>query len=173
MIDSGKVSIADLAAAWAPTRTMATRTLDKSINNAPQHHYVMQAAVRAMDTWLRTGRAPPSAARIEVLAEARKAVLDVNGNARGGVRSPWMDVPVARLSGSGNSGNPQAIMLGSVEPLPDATLMQLYPGGRSDYITRFTAALDEAIKRGFILVDDRAEIIALAGAAYPNDRRGS
>jgi hypothetical protein len=44
---------------------------------------------------------------------------------------------------------------------PDA-LQALYPGGRTDYLEQFRAAVDRSIAEGFILAIDRDEITKLA-----------
>ena len=93
-------------------------------------------------------------------------VLDANGNTEGGVRTPWVDVPTARLSGIGNSGGPLAGLAGVTESFDAATLDRLYPGGKSEYLKKFQASLDSAIKAGFILPSDRQEILDLAALAY-------
>jgi hypothetical protein len=59
------------------------------------------------------------------------------------------------------------MIFGSGEPFDTATLRRLYPGGPTEYLERFTAALDTAIQSGFILQADRAEILELAAATYP------
>ena len=94
-------------------------------------------------------------------------ILDANCFARGGVRTPWVDVPVARTSGIGFGESPLVQLFGSGELFDGDTLRRLYPGGVSDYLERFTPALDAAIGAGFILPADRAEILELAAAGYP------
>jgi hypothetical protein len=42
-----------------------------------------------------------------------------------------------------------------------------HPAGRDEYLARFTDALDETIAAGFVLADDRDEILAVAAASYP------
>jgi hypothetical protein len=93
-------------------------------------------------------------------------VLDANGLAEGGIRTPWVDVPTARLSGVGNSDGMAAMMAGVCEPCDAATLDRLYPGGKSEYLKKFEASLALAIKAGFILPADRQEILDLAAISY-------
>jgi hypothetical protein len=96
-------------------------------------------------------------------------VLDSNGMAKGGIRSPWIDVPTSRLIGSGKGGTGiQAflVLMGQSERYDREKLAELYPGGKTEYLARFTASLDVAIAKGFILRADRREIIDLAAAAY-------
>jgi Alpha/beta hydrolase domain len=168
-IDSGTTTLDKLAAAWQPTDKILGAQLAKPINSAPQHHYVVQAALWNLDRWIKTGHAPSKAPPMTVTANADKPptlVLDANGATEGGVRTPWVDVPIARLSGVGNSGSPLAFLAGVTEPFDDSTLARLYPGGKSEYLMKFQTSLDSAIKAGFILTADRKEILDLAALAY-------
>jgi hypothetical protein len=96
--------------------------------------------------------------------------LDAHGMAKGGVRTPWVDVPAALLAGTGNTGPMGAWLVGVGEPFDHARLDQLYPGGRRDYLRRFEAALAAAIEAGFILPEDRQEILDVAEASYKRAR---
>jgi hypothetical protein len=169
--DSGNVPIEKLAPLWKPSAQTIVGKLAKPMNSAPQHHYVAQAAVSALDAWVRTGRAPPSAPRLELVPGAAGAApslaLDEVGNARGGIRTPWVDVPTAKLSGFGNTGGAFAGLLGTTEAFDAATLKRLYPGGKADYMRKFDAALARAVKAGAILPADQTEARALAAALYP------
>lgn len=169
--DSGIAPIEKLAPLWKPPTMTIVGKLAKPMNAAPQHHYVAQAALAGLETWVRTGKAPPSPPRMEIVMGAAGSPptlsLDANGNAKGGIRTPWQDVPTAKLSGFGNSGNPFAFLLGSTEAYDAETLKRLYPGGKAQYLKAFDAALAKSVKAGFILPADQAEIRALADALYP------
>jgi hypothetical protein len=168
-IDSGSTPLDKLAAAWQPTDKILGAQLAKPINAAPQHHYVVQAALWSLDNWIKTGRAPSSAPPMKITATADKPptlVLDSNGETEGGVRTAWVDVPTAKFSGVGNSGSPLAFLAGATEPFDAATLDRLYPGGKSEYLRKFEASLDSSIKAGFILAADRKEILDLAAIGY-------
>ena len=89
------------------------------------------------------------------------------GIATGGIRTPWTDVPVAILSGTGQRGELFAFLFGTTTALTDADLARLYPGGQADYLAQFERSLDAAIKAGFLLAEDRAEILAVAAASWP------
>ena len=167
-IDSGSAPLADIVAAYAPTKSLMGQQLGHYINFAPQHHYVAQAAIAALNGWVRTGEPAPTAAPIKVSeTDQPQPILDPNGLAQNGVRTPWVDVPIARTSGVGADESIMAMIFGSGEPFDTATLRRLYPGGPTEYLERFTAALDTAIQSGFILQADRAEILELAAATYP------
>jgi Alpha/beta hydrolase domain len=168
-IDSGSAPLDAIVAAYAPTNMLMGQQLGHYINFAPQHHYVVQAALAALNTWVRTGEPAPTAKPIAVQeSDQPRPVLDPNGLAQGGVRTPWVDVPIARTSGGGAEESIMAAIFGSGEPFDAATLHRLYPGGAEQYLDSFTAALDAAIQSGFILPADRGEILQLAAATYPS-----
>jgi hypothetical protein len=170
-IDSGCAPLDDIVAAYAPTNMLMGQQLGHYINFAPQHHYVVQAAIAALNAWVRTGVPAPSAPCIEVSeTDQPRPSLDANGIAQEGVRTPWVDVPTARTSGDGalEGDNIMSAIFGSGEPFDTATLRRLYPGGQPEYLDKFAAALDTAIGSGYILAADRAEILELAAATYPN-----
>lgn len=164
-IDSGSASLAELAAAYAPTDQLMGQQLSYCINFAPQHHYVLQAAVAALHRWVRDGVPAPAAPPMALSDGA--LVAGPHGLASGGVRTPWVDVPAARTSGTAPDETPMSFLFGSGEVFDGATLAALYPGGRDDYLERFETALDQTIQRGFLLAADRAEILDLAAATYP------
>jgi alpha/beta hydrolase family protein len=132
------------------------------INNGPMH-IVAKAALRALTTWLTTGDAPPVAPRIDVEPGATPQVRrDADGTARGGIRTPPVDVPVDVLSGApGPNPSTICLLLGSTKPLPAARLAQLYPS-RAAYQQRYDAAADATIKAGFALREDRDALLAFA-----------
>ena len=169
--DSGGLTPQAFAAALAPISDLPGQKLVKPINFNPAQHYVAQAALRSLDQWIATGKAPAKSAPIKVVGTSSdgvaKLAVDVHGNALGGVRTPWLDVPTAHLAGTGNSAvNGTGVLFGLGEPFDKAKLDQIYPGGKSDYLAKFSAALDATIKAGFILPDDRQEILDVAAAAY-------
>ncbi|BDX34327.1 hypothetical protein TUM20985_48740 [Mycobacterium antarcticum] len=171
-IDSGSAPLADLVAAYAPTSSLMGRQLPHCINNAPQHHYVLQAAIAQLVDWVRSETAPPSAPPIDLTAtDPPQLIGDDHGLATGGVRTPWVEVPVARTSGLCAADDVLALLFGSSERFGAGPLAVLYPGGSADYLTKFTASLDATIAAGFLRADDRQEILDLAAATYPAPSR--
>ena len=170
--DDGHASPDKIAGLWKPTDALFGAKMAYPINSAPQHHYVAMAAMAALETWVRTGRPPPKAPRMEIEAPAKagdapKLVADAQGNTKGGIRTPWVDAPTAKLSGLGNTGGPFGFLVGTTMPFDQATLAKLYPGGKADYLKAFDASLAKAVTGGFILPADQAEIRALAAANWP------
>lgn len=155
-----------IAAGYKPVADVLGGKLAKPMNFAPQHHYVVESGLWNLDRWVKTGKAPPSASAMQMIGTPPQFVLDANGNVLGGVRTPWVDVPTARLSGVGNSGAQLAFLVGVGDPYDQATLDRLYPDGKAEYLKRFETALDSSIRSGFILPADRQEIMSLAPLMY-------
>ncbi len=125
------------------------------INDGPMH-LVAAAAFHHLVAWIETGTPPPMAERLE-LADGDPATLvrDEDGIARGGVRTPPVDVPVQTLSGEAGP-NPAAICIlsGSTSPIARERLAQLYDSPEA-YQAQYDAALDDSIAAGFLLEADR------------------
>jgi hypothetical protein len=166
-MDSGQQPAEALAKVFRPTTESMAGKADKPFNEGMPHHYVVQGALHALNEWV-TARGPPaSTQQLELAPGAAPAlVLDANGLARGGVRTPWVDVPTLRLSGRGDPNSFIGMLAGSGEPFDKATLARLYPGGKADYLKRFTTALDAAIGAGHILPEDRQEILDIAAINF-------
>ena len=169
--DNGALGAEQLAAVFWPAETAPGGPLAKPYNPGMPHHYVTEAAIAGLDRWLRTGRPPVSTPLIALSQPAEAGSrpslqTDAHGIAIGGIRTPWTDVPTMRLSGVGNAGSFLAQLVGIGEPFDKAKLATLYPGGKDDYLSRFTAALDQAIAAGHLLPEDRAEILAVAAINY-------
>ena len=163
--DDGTLSAAHFAALVRPTTGLGVGQSERPINAGIHRHYVAQAAVSHLVRWAAGGDPPPAAPRLELDDAATGYRLDERGVARGGIRTPWTDVPTARLSGLGQGGEWLfAMLFGCTEPFDEAALAELYPGGKDEYLDRFAASLDGTIAAGFILTEDRDEILALVAA---------
>jgi len=165
--DDGKLGAERLAALMRPTSDLVIGRTATPINAGPQQHYVGQAALSHLVQWVTNGAPPPQAPRLELDADGATFRLDQHGNAIGGIRTPWVEVPTALLSGLGQTGEAFAMLFGRTEPFDDPTLSALYPGGNAEYVERFEASLDASIAAGFILAEDRTEILELAADSYP------
>ena len=131
------------------------------VNTAPTH-YVAEAALDHLNTWIRTGTPPPSAPRMKIALVKDTPVIqrDAYGNAIGGVRTAANDVPIAALSGVVDDSVICALF-GTTAPFDHATLVKLY-GTKAAYLAKFRAATDKAIANGYILPADRGAILAEA-----------
>jgi hypothetical protein len=165
--DNGTLSPERFAELLRPTTNLMIGQTESPVNAGPQQHYVSQAALAHLVRWASGGDAPPAAPRLEVDDEEAGFHADENGNALGGIRTPWTDVPTAVMGGLGQGGESFAFLFGQTRPFDEATLATLYPGGRQEYLERFGASLDATIAAGFLLAEDREEILAVAAASYP------
>jgi Alpha/beta hydrolase domain len=158
--------LADLVRATASIPFLGTTEIP--INSGLQHRYVACAVLDHLNAWAAGGAAPPVSPRLNLAADGLDYGRDALGVATGGIRTPWTDVPTAVLSGVGQTGpNLFSFLFGVTRPFTDTQLAGLYPGGRDQYLARFEQSLDAAIAAGFLLADDRAEALAVAGAAWP------
>jgi hypothetical protein len=131
------------------------------INDGPQR-FVLRAALRHLVTWGAGGQAAPAAERlvIDLGPEGARFPRDVDGLARGGIRLPQIEVPVAALSGDpGPVDTLMCQLLGQTVAFTPERLAELYPSVEQ-YLAAYEAATDTAIADGFALADDRAEILA-------------
>jgi hypothetical protein len=168
--DDGTLAPSELAALIAPVDEVRGMKSTGLINSGPQQHYVLNAAMGSLEAWVRHGTRPPGAPWLETEPGPEPVLArDDLGIARGGIRTPWVDAPVAALSGQGYAGEVFTALFGSTHPFDRAQLARLYPEGRGGYLTEFERRLDEAIGAGFILAVDRDEIMSLASAACPLD----
>jgi hypothetical protein len=133
------------------------------INYGPQY-LVLEAALHHLGRWVAAGVAPPRAVALDVSAGPPVTInRDEHGNARGGVRTPLVDVPIARLDGATNAGGTFCFLFGHTVPFDAAKLATLYPTRRA-YVSAFTKATRAAERRGFIL-PARARNLERAAAA--------
>lgn len=136
-------------------------TCDLPINAGPQT-YVFRAAVAALANWVTSGEPPPTMPRIE-LDTSGAIVVDDNGNARGGIRTPQVDAPVAVLSGLGQAGDSFCGLFGTTAPFDAGQFSELYPD-REAFLTAWNDAVDSAMTSGAMLAADGARLRAVAAA---------
>ena len=122
---------------------------DSPINSGYQH-FVLKAAIAALDRWVRGGGAPPTSPLLDV-AEGTPAQFrtDEFGNALGGIRTPVVDVPIAKLSGLGQSGGSFCSIFGTTVKFGPVRLAELYPT-HDGYVSAVNDATDNAVAAGFI-----------------------
>jgi len=136
---------------------------DLPINAGPQH-FIAKAAIHQLDNWVRTGVGPTVADRLEIAGDPPEFVLDTLGNVKGGIRTPYVDAPIAKLSGL---GQPPTSLIGSLfgttKLFDKATLKKLYPD-HTTYVKAIKKSADAAVKAGFLMPED-GELIKAAAAA--------
>jgi hypothetical protein len=138
--------------------------VSRPINSGPQH-FVLKAALAALNEWVCRGTAPPTAPRLEVSDGPPVVIVrDAHGNAVGGVRTPQVDVPIATLSGEGDGTSLFTALFGHTAPFDAGKLAALY-ADHDAYANAVHAATDRAVRAGFILPADAALMKAAAAAS--------
>ena len=132
------------------------------INTGPMH-WVFNAAVYWIEQWLKKGTPPPVAPRFAATSAPGDPVVfsvDEHGNALGGIRTPYVDVPIAKLVGTGNTGAPGGpptstfcSLFGETVPFTSAGLAALYPK-HATYVKEFGRAAQNAVRSKFLLSKD-------------------
>jgi len=122
--------------------------------------YTLTAALAALQAWLETGVPAPAAPRVErndpISDDPAQTLLrDEDGNAIGGLRLPFIDVPVAAYYGEA------CIMAGTTIALPPVRLADLYPT-HQDYVEQVQVATDEAVEAGYLRCPDAEMIMRVA-----------
>lgn len=97
--------------------------------------------------------------------------VDDDGNETSGVKMPQVAVPLAAYTGwnpaaaaLGTPGDTYA-MVGSTLPFPKAKILEKY-GSKDKYLERVRAAVDDLLKRRFLLERDAAQLVSDAGAQW-------
>ncbi len=125
---------------------------DTPINSGPQH-YVLNAAISSLIRWVRTGKAPKPAPRVEVAAGPPPAIQrDASGNALGGIRTPQVDVPIAAFTGE-QDGAITCRLFGTTTLFDATQLAARYPTPAA-FKKAHAKALKAAVKAGWILKPD-------------------
>ncbi|USX45729.1 alpha/beta hydrolase domain-containing protein [Dietzia kunjamensis] len=126
--------------------------------NSGQQVFVVRAALRHLVSWVAGGARPPGAPPVEL--DDDEVVPGDLGIGRGGVRTPAVEAPVERLVGAPYPQSaPFCMLLGRTEEVAEEQLRQRW-SGRDEYLRAYEEATDRLIAEGFLLADDRAEILA-------------
>ena len=108
--------------------------------------------------WIAKGKTPPHAPPIAVdqdtTGDGSPLALDEYGNAKGGIRNVWVDVPIATYGvfGKGKTTAQDRLcqLAGTEVPLPAATLQKLY-SSKTQYTDRVEQRLKQLIADGWFL----------------------
>lgn len=133
---------------------------DLPINTGP-HTYVARAALATVADWARTGEAPAGQPRLELDDTGDAFVVDEDGNAVGGIRTPQLDAPIATLSGLGQAGDSFCALFGTTAPLSTDRLGELYPD-HDTFVDRWNESLDAAVDAGVVLDADAQQLRRVA-----------
>lgn len=130
-----------------------------SCNEGPRSRFpngpAFNAIFRNLDIWVRKGIPPPRAEQIKV--ENGKPVLDAQGNVTGGVRSPFVDVPVSAWYGN-STGESFCRIAGHEVPFDNTRLKQLYPT-HGAYVKAVRDDVSKLVAERFLVRQDGDEMI--------------
>jgi hypothetical protein len=115
-------------------------------------------ALNHLIEWIAHGVVPPRAPYIEVDQDPSNdgsyLSLDEFGNARGGIRNVWVDVPIATYGVFGVGKTPASdrlcLLIGTEVPFSDEVLSELYRN-RGQYVSRINQRVMELIREGWFL----------------------
>ena len=125
------------------------------------------AILQNLDLWVRKGTPPPKAEQITVVDG--KPLLDRFGNVTGGVRSPFVDVPMSTWHGN-STGESFCRIAGHEKPFGAARLAELYPKP-GDYAKAVEANVKALVAARFITAGDGDGLIAAARLVKSRPRR--
>jgi len=139
--------------------------------NAGPMHWVYNAALNWMNRWVKDGTPPPIAPRLETQSLPGFRVVfktDEHGNTLGGIRTPFVDVPLATLTGADNKAAEGAPLFstfcsifGKTVPFSPEKLAELYPS-HDDFVGKYESATFETVQSGFLLLEDAINLIDAA-----------
>jgi hypothetical protein len=138
---------ADAASGWTAN----------SLTITPVH----ESALRHVHRWLTDGTPAPQQPRIRMTSGPPATIeRDLRGNARGGIRLPELEAPVAEHRGL-SFGTGRAPLFGASRRFGDDVLRDLYPT-RQVFEQRWCQAVDNLLHAGAILPEDVAAMEAAA-----------
>ncbi len=127
---------------------------------------VVDAALHHVQSWMRNGTPPPAQPRIEFDGSPPQILRDADGMARGGVRLPQVDVPLAHNSAIQRTPDVFARLTGSHESFSIEEIRRRY-GTREVYLSRFEDASRAAADAGVILPREVEPLLTEAAGALP------
>jgi len=130
-------------------------------------------ALNHLVEWITRGKVPPRAPPIAVdrntAGDGSQLALDEHGNATGGVRNVWVDVPIAAYGvlGKGKTTATDRLcqLAGTEVPLSDASLRKLYPA-KARYSEAVNRRLQELVAQGWFL-PEYVEMVRTDAASAP------
>lgn len=161
MAGAGHATPEELYSAAAPADIIAAGRAVPPLacNEGPRSRFPsgihFNAAFQNLDLWVRRGIPPPRSTPIEVVDG--QPVLDRFGNVQGGLRSPFVDVPTSRWSGS-STGASFCFIAGHEVPFDDALLQQLYRNDL-DYDLRVADNVRRLLHERFLTRADAARLV--------------
>lgn len=161
----GKNDITYFASMLAPPNNVYNGliTCAAGINTGP-HTYVLRTALRSFNSWVTDGVVPRSQPQLKLDATGNGYEVDELGIAKGGIRSPHVDTPVAVLTGLGQKGQALCSLFGGTVPLTTEVLATRY-GTHDGFVAKFSESAKASVEAGALLAEDVAHLIEAAKAS--------
>ncbi len=156
-----EVAGADHRGTRDPTFTNPKTDCGAPASDFPLHYYY-SLAVDHLKRWSDEGKAPPPSQPIAI-DRYGYVVTDASGNPVGGVRSPYLDVPVARYYQTHAARLIECRGGGRMDLFGPAELRKRYRS-HAGYVARVKARADELVRAGWLMPEDAAETVAKAQA---------
>jgi len=129
--------------------------MEKALPDYFPYEYFIHAMLFNLDEWVRNGVAPPRGDRMMIKnagTPMAAVATDVHGNAIGGIRNPYVDVPeatfVEQMTGPGACNQ-----IGYWLPFSYKKMETLY-GGAAKYETKVLAGIDKLVQQRWLLKSD-------------------
>lgn len=120
----------------------------ENINDMHVEYYIC-GLLEKLHRWAAFGEAPQVREPME--REENGLVRDAYGNAAGGLRTPYVDVPIASYVAS-NPRDPEGIC-GAMTYFSESQVRELY-GSFEGYLERFAAYVEEQVREGWLSTTD-------------------
>ncbi len=157
---------AELTAAGYPANDWQDYCLGTNLNPFPLQYFV-DGAFDNLDRWVTSGAPPPSAPHLEAAGAGTPAATiidDQYGNALGGLRNPYVDVPIGTYYGTTPGTGTCMLLWGHWTTFNQSQLQQLYPT-HADYVTKVKNDVARLVAKRFLTNADAAAVIQQAQTA--------
>jgi hypothetical protein len=160
----GQGAVLNLAAMQNPSATIPGLPACAAPINTAGTHWVLNAAVYALNQWVVNGIAPPTAPYLETTSTSPVVFKkDANGNTQGGVRSPQVDAPIAAFGGIGQ-GPSFCFLFGTTVPFPSTQISALYKN-HGQFVSAWSNDIQQLVNGRFLLPPDGVELQNSAGSS--------
>jgi hypothetical protein len=128
------------------------RPIIEGMNRVPMNP-LYDAAFHHMQRWLTEGVLPPSQPLIEFAGDPPEIGRDEHGIAKGGIRLPQAEAPIATNSAVPVADDIWSYLAGSCQPFSREKLIALY-GNEAAFSAKFEAAAQAVVARGVLMPRD-------------------
>ncbi len=112
------------------------------------------------------GTPPPVQPKVEFAGTPPEVVRDEHGIAKGGIRLPQVEAPLAQNSSIPLKEDIYAYLGGSSHPFTREKIHALY-GDKASFLAKFEMAAEQAVTAGVLLPRDANALLEEAAATYP------